>query len=48
MEVKVIVSKAELEEMHMSQDDLHAHVVAALDEADPQVVGFNVEVEVVE
>ena len=48
MEIKVTVSTAELSEMNMTKDELHDHVVTALDDADPQVVGFDVEVEVTE
>lgn len=48
MKIKVTVSTAELNEMNMTKDDLHDHVVDALDDAAPQIVGFDVEVEVTE
>lgn len=46
MHIKVNVRAAELSEMHMTKEELHAHVVATLDEADPQLSGFDVDVEI--
>lgn len=46
MIVKVSLSADELAGMNMSEQEFHDHVVAALDDAQPDLPGFNVEVEI--
>lgn len=46
MIVKVSLSADELADMSMSEQEFHDNVVAALDDAQPDLPGFNVEVEI--
>ncbi|AGL46356.1 hypothetical protein OFL75_19085 [Pseudomonas aeruginosa] len=46
MIVKVSLTADELADMDMTEQQFHDHVVAALDDAQPDLPGFNVEVEI--
>jgi hypothetical protein len=46
MIVKVTLSADELADMKMSEKEFHDHVVAVLNDAQPDLPGFNIEVEI--